>query len=59
MVLGYGTVMVNKKKKQGQPFVKINGFIDNSFISIMLFAHRVSVHRLLTTATFCVWGVTV
>jgi len=58
MVLRYGTVRVNKKKKQRQPFVNINGFTDNSFTS-MLFAHIVSIHRLLTTATFCVWGITI
>jgi len=53
IVLGYGTVRVNKKKKQGQPFVKINGFTDNSSTSINLFAHKVSIHRLLNKATFC------
>jgi hypothetical protein len=59
LVLGYGTVRFNKKKKQGQPFVKINGFTDNSSTSIKLFAHKVSVQRLLARATFCGWGVTV
>jgi hypothetical protein len=59
MVLGHDTSNVSKKKKQGQPFVKINGFTDNSFTNIMLCAHRISLQRLLTRAIFCGWGVTV
>jgi len=59
MVLEHDPSSVSKKKKQGQPFVKINGFTDNSFTNIMLFAQRISVQRLLTRAIFCGLGVTV
>jgi len=43
--------------KEGQPFIKINEFTENTSTSMKLFVLEVSVKIFLTRATFCGLGV--